>query len=160
MTRLARIVFLALVAATFGAFFVAQRLKGATPVVGVRGALFFSPNGDGRKDVTNLVLRMKQSDVVTVDMIDVAGEPVRRLATERRVNPSTVLRLRWDGRTDSGARAPDGLYRVRASLTAPLREVRLSDCRIRKFFLCHFVAPVAKRALGVLHDVALVHESH
>jgi hypothetical protein len=123
VTRLARIVFLALVAATFGAFFVAQRLKGATPVVGVRGALFFSPNGDGRKDVTNLALRMKQSDVVTVDMIDVAGEPVRRLATERRVNPSTVLRLRWDGRTDSGARAPDGLYRVRASLTRQGRSV-------------------------------------
>lgn len=123
MTRLARIVFLALVAATFGAFFVAQRLKGATPVVGVRGTLFFSPNADGRKDVSNLALRMKQSDVVSVDMIDEAGQPVRRLATEQRVSPSTTLRLRWDGRTDAGTRAPDGLYRIRASLTRQGRSV-------------------------------------
>jgi hypothetical protein len=123
VTRLARIVFLALVAATFGAFFVAQRLKGATPVVGVRGALFFSPNGDGRKDVTNLALRMKQSERVTVDVIDEAGEPVRRLATGRAVGPSTTLQLRWDGRTDAGTRAPDGLYRLRANLTRQGRSV-------------------------------------
>jgi hypothetical protein len=123
VTRLARIVFLVLVAATFGAFFVAQRLKGATPVVGVRGTLFFSPNGDGRKDVSNLALRMKQSEVVTIDMIDEAGQPVRRLATEREVGPSTTLQLRWDGRTDAGTHAPDGLYRVRASLTRQGRSV-------------------------------------
>ena len=123
MTRLARIVFLALVAATFGAFFVAQRLKGATPVSGVRGTLFFSPNGDGRKDVANLALRMKQADVVTVDVIDAAGQPVRRLATEQHIGPSTPLQMRWNGRTDEGGRASDGLYRLRASLTRQGRSV-------------------------------------
>ena len=123
MTRLARIVFLVLVAATFGAFFVAQRLKGAAPVVNLRGTLYFSPNGDGRKDTSRLVLRMHQKDAVTIDLIDAAGQPVRRIATEREISPPTVLRLSWDGRTDSGARAPDGVYRVRASLTRQGRSV-------------------------------------
>jgi hypothetical protein len=123
VTRLARTVFIVLVAATFGAFFVAQRLKGAAPVVKLRGTLFFSPNGDGRKDTTELELRMRQRDVVTVDLIDEAGEPVRRLATERDIAPSTVLRLRWDGRTDTGTTAPDGVYRIRASLTRQGRSV-------------------------------------
>ena len=41
----ARVVFLVLVGATFGAFFVAQRLKGAPQVVQLRGIVWFSPNG-------------------------------------------------------------------------------------------------------------------
>jgi hypothetical protein len=123
VSSLARTVFLVLVAATFGAFFVAQRLKGAAPVVELRGTLYFSPNGDGRKDTTDLTLRMGQSEVVTVDLIDEAGQPVRRVATERLIHPSTVLRLSWDGRTDDGGRAPDGLYRVRVSLTRQGRSV-------------------------------------
>ena len=44
MTTLARVVFLALVAATFGAFFVAQRLKGSPPVVQLHGQRWFSPS--------------------------------------------------------------------------------------------------------------------
>ena len=52
MTRAAVAVFLLLVGATFGAFFVAQRLKGATPVVELRGATRpFSPDGDHVRDV-------------------------------------------------------------------------------------------------------------
>jgi hypothetical protein len=123
VTSLARIVFLALVAATFGAFFVAQRLKGAPPVVEVRGALWFSPDGDGRKDRSDLRLRMRESDVLTADLIDAAGDPVRRLATERRVEPSSALRVSWDGRTDAGSVAPDGPYRVRVSLARQGRSV-------------------------------------
>jgi hypothetical protein len=91
--------------------------------VGLRGTLFFSPNGDGRKDVADLALRMRQSDVVTVDLVEEAGDPVRRLATDREVGRSTVLALRWNGRTDAGSIAPDGLYRVRASLTRRGRSV-------------------------------------
>jgi hypothetical protein len=123
VTTLARVVFLALVAATFGAFFVAQRLKGSAPVVELRGVRWFSPNGDGRKDVSTIALRMRESEVLTADVIDEAGNDVRRLATELRVAPGRALRLRWDGRTDDGGVAPDGLYRVRASLAGQGRSV-------------------------------------
>ena len=88
MTTLARVVFLALVAATFGAFFVAQRLKGAPPVVQLKGQRWLSPNGDGRRDRAELELRVRESDVLTADLIDEAGTPVRRLLTERPIRRS------------------------------------------------------------------------
>ncbi len=123
MTSLARLAFLALVAATFGAFFVAQRLKGSPPVVELRGIRWFSPNGDGRKDRSEFTLRMRESDELTADVIDAAGNDVRRLATERPMTASSRLRLSWDGRTDDGVVAPDGLYRIRASLAEQGRSV-------------------------------------
>ena len=123
MTTLARVVFLALVAATFGAFLVAQRLKGAPPVVQLHGQRWFSPDGDGRKDHADLTLRVRESDTLTADLIDAAGNPVRRLVTERAIRPSSPVRLRWDGRTDGGVIAPDGVYRVRGTLLEQGRSV-------------------------------------
>ena len=109
MTTLARVVFLALVAATFGAFFVAQRLKGAPPVVQLKGQRWLSPNGDGRRDRAELELRVRESDVLTADLIDESGTPVRRLLTERPIRRSGPVRVTWDGRTDDGTIAPDGV---------------------------------------------------
>lgn len=123
MSGLARVVFLALVLATFGAFFAAQRLKGAPPVVGLKGQRWLSPNGDGRKDTAELQLRLREKDVITADLVDASGDPVRRVATERTVTPGRPLRLSWDGKTDAGTTAPDGLYRVRVSLVRQGRSV-------------------------------------
>jgi hypothetical protein len=123
VTTLARVVFLALVAATFGAFFVAQRLKGAPPVVQLQGQRWLSPNGDGRKDRAELRLRVLESDVLTADLVDEAGNPIRRLVTERSIAPSRPVRVTWDGRTDDGAVAPDGVYRVRGTLLEQGRSV-------------------------------------
>jgi hypothetical protein len=123
VTHLARVVFLALVAATFGAFFVAQRLKGAPPVVQLQGQRWLSPNGDGRKDAAALRLRARESDVLTADLVDAAGNPVRRLVTERPIGPSRPIDVTWNGRTDDGAVAPDGVYRVRGALLEQGRSV-------------------------------------
>ena len=55
MNRLTAGVFAVLVIATFGAFFVAQRLKNAPPVLSQLTVFpFFSPNRDGRFDVARL----------------------------------------------------------------------------------------------------------
>ena len=123
MTTLARVVFLALVAATFGAFFVAQRLKGSPPVVQLQGQRWLSPNDDGRKDRAALMLRVREPDVLTADLVDAAGSPVKRLVTERAIAPSRPLKVTWDGRTDDGTLAPDGGYRVRGSLIQQGRSV-------------------------------------
>ena len=62
MNRLTAGVFAVLVLATIGAFFVAQRLKNAPPVVGEIGIRpVFSPNGDGRFDGPRVTLRRKAS---------------------------------------------------------------------------------------------------
>ena len=114
--------------ATFAAFFVAQRLKNAPPVlgqIGVRGV--FSPNGDGRFDVTRLTFRVKETDTVSVAVLDVNGDEVRELLGGRHVAKGTLVRLKWDGRTDDGRRAPDGRYRYRITLQHKGRSVVLAS---------------------------------
>jgi hypothetical protein len=123
VTWLARTVFALLICATFGAFFVAQRLKGAPQVVQLRGIVYFSPNGDGRHDLADVSLRMRQSDVVTADIVDPAGDAVRRVASARTARAGHLLHLVWNGRDDNGRRAPDGDYRVRLSLSRQGRSI-------------------------------------
>jgi flagellar hook assembly protein FlgD len=127
LSRLTAGVFAVLVLATFGAFFVAQRLKNAPPVlgqIGVRGV--FSPNGDGRFDVTRLTFRVKETDEVSVAVLDVDGDEVRELLGGRHVAKGTLVRLKWNGRTDDGTRAPDGRYRYRVTLQHEGRSVVLA----------------------------------
>jgi hypothetical protein len=120
LTLVARVTFLVLLGATFAAFFVAQRLKSAPPVIRVHGlAVLFSPNGDGRRDVNRFSLTSaKAADDVAVDVVDASGERVRRLAGGVSLRPHVPLALRWNGRTDAGRRAPDGRYRLRVTLRA------------------------------------------
>jgi flagellar hook assembly protein FlgD len=128
LSRLTAAVFAVLVIATFGAFFVAQRLKNAPPVlgqIGVRGV--FSPNGDGRFDVTRLTFRVKETDDVSVSVLNADGDEVRELLGGRHVAKGTLVRLKWNGRTDDGARAPDGRYRYRITLQHEGRSVLLAS---------------------------------
>ncbi|MBA2513900.1 MAG: hypothetical protein H0V26_06185, partial [Solirubrobacterales bacterium] len=124
MSRLARVVFVLLVGATFSAFFVAQRLKGSPPVVGsVKVVKFFSPNGDGRRDTEKVSFVLKEADDVTVDIVDEDGGRVRRLATGVEARAFSPVRLEWNGETDDGVRALDGLYRLRIALRRTGRSV-------------------------------------
>jgi hypothetical protein len=125
LTLVARVAFLVLVGATFAAFFVAQRLKSSPPVIRVQGmAVLFSPNGDGRKDVNRFSLSLaKPADDVAVDVIDANGDRVDRIAQGRDVRPGVPLKLRWNGRTDAGRRAPDGRYRLRVTFHGQGRAV-------------------------------------
>lgn len=128
MNRMTAGVFAVLVIATFGAFFVAQRLKNAPPVLGQIGVRpFFSPNGDGRFDVTRLTFRVKETDDVSVSVLDANGDEVRELLGGRHVVKGTLVRLKWDGRTDDGTRAPDGRYRYRITLQHEGRSVLLAS---------------------------------
>ena len=124
MTFLARVVFLALIGATFAAFFVAQELKSRPAVVEVGAqARFFSPNGDGRRDVNRLSVVVRKADDITVGVVDEDGDEIRRLENSVPARPFAPVRVTWDGRTDTGARAPDGLYRLRVGLRRQGRSV-------------------------------------
>src|SRR3954451_18732998 len=124
MTRLARVVFVLLVAATFAAFFVAQRLKNAPSVAEITDVTpFFSPNGDGRGDVDRITFTVKQADRVTVTIVDREGDRVRRLAEGLEVRPGRPVSVVWDGRTDDGLRVGDGRYRLQLGLRRTGRSV-------------------------------------
>ncbi len=109
-------VFAALVAATFGAFFVAQNLKNQPSVLQqVRVNPFFSPNSDGRFDGARLLFRLRDTDDLKLEVVDDAGDPVRTLI-DRRIERYTPTRVLWKGEARNGGRAPDGIYRYRFTL--------------------------------------------
>lgn len=124
MSLTARVAFLLLVAASFGAFFVAQRLKTEKPVIAkFKRDRFFSPNGDGRKDEARIRFTVREADDVTVVVVDQGNAPVKQLVEGLDAEPGRRLELAWDGTTDAGGRAPDGLYRARIDLTRQGRSV-------------------------------------
>src|ERR1700754_1663215 len=117
MSLASKIAFLVLVGASFAAFFVAQRLKSAPPVIHVKGlARHFSPNGDGKRDTNGFSVSLRVADDVTVDVVNLDGDRVRRLVDGVAVAAYSPLRLSWDGRADDGAQVRDGQYRLRVSL--------------------------------------------
>jgi hypothetical protein len=123
----ARAVFVLLVAATFSAFFAAQRLKSAPPVATItKLTRHFSPNGDGRRDTANVRVRVRKDDDVTITVVDDAGTEVRRLATAVPAQEERPVRVRWNGRTAAGETAPEGVYRLRVSLRRGGRAVTLN----------------------------------
>ncbi len=127
MSLFARVVFVLLVAATFSAFFAAQRLKSTPPVATIQKlTLHFSPNGDGRRDDARLRVRVRKDDDVTIAVVDDAGTEVRRLAAAVPAEEERALRVSWDGRTATGATAPEGEYRLRVSLRRGGRAVTLN----------------------------------
>lgn len=127
MSRLAAGAFAALVVATFGAFFVAQRLKNSPTVLPELHVFpYFSPNGDGRFDRARLTFRTKKPDVISVAVLDSDGDEVRELVGSRHVRARELIRVKWDGRADDGKRLPDGHYRYRISLLHQRRTLKLA----------------------------------
>jgi hypothetical protein len=124
VTRFARIAFVLLIGATFGGFFVAQKLKQSPRIV--RAHIFsrgFSPNGDGLRDRASIRFQITKRDEVTLSLVDARGDVVRRLLRDARVPVHRRVQLWWDGRSDRGILAPDGYYRVRVTLRRQGRSV-------------------------------------
>lgn len=126
MTRTGRLVFAALVCASIGAFFLAQRVKQIpAAVVSYHVARFCSPNGDGHHDKCVVNVRLKRTDDLTIEVIDPQGDPIRTLADGVHVRRYHHLRRVWDGRYASGRRAPDGYYHFRVIMLHQGRSILL-----------------------------------
>ena len=154
MPLVARVTFLVLVGATFSAFFVAQRLKSTPLFIDVKGlARYFSPNGDGLRDGNDFSVLVKVPDDVTVDVVNLDGDRVKRLAEGRPVRAYSPLRLDWDGSTDEGKRAPDGQYRLRVTLrdegrSATVQKTTTLDTRAPRSEVCIGFPCKNKQELG------------
>ena len=126
MTRLAQVVFALLVVATGGAFFVAQKLKTADPVLlSFRlGSEAISPNGDGRFERQRITFRLKRSELIDVAVVDERGDKVRELASGVQLPAyRTIAPLSWNGRDENGKVVADGRYRIRVTLRREGRSI-------------------------------------
>lgn len=115
---LAPAVFAALIVATAAAFVQAQLVKRNDLILDrVRATpRDFSPNGDGRRDITYFRFRLTRPDRADVMVVDETGRVVRVLARNRPLGTYRYLVFPWDGKTTSGRIAPAGAYRVRVVL--------------------------------------------
>ena len=118
-----------LVLATIGAFAYAQRLKREPLILdkvsfGTRkthGA--FTPNRDCVNDNGRIRFRITRSDRANVEIVDPDGRLVRVVARDRFLKRYRFFVFHWDGRTDSGAPAPAGRYKLELVLLGEDREL-------------------------------------
>jgi hypothetical protein len=113
----------ALLGATAGAFAVTERLKlEPAPIVDPRFDNLFAPTCDCPTRAAGISFGLREPDRVTVEVLDEDGRVVRTLVDGERLGTEGVSE-RWDGRTESGALAPDGTYRVRIDLENQRRTI-------------------------------------
>jgi hypothetical protein len=144
VSRLAGVVFAALVLASFAAFAITQHLKHTPTVVqNFHMTGHFSPRLPGRHALEHISFRIAHSDDVTAAIEDSSGNVAATLLHERPLARYTQLSLVWDGRRgptgpptgagtprdpllarDYGRFAAAGEYRVRVSLRSQHRTVR------------------------------------
>ncbi|MEJ2347131.1 MAG: CARDB domain-containing protein [Gammaproteobacteria bacterium] len=86
---------------------------------------YFSPNGDGVQDSTQLFFRLAQATDVTVDVVNAKGEVVRTLggADTKNVSSGNVT---WDGLDKLGRLVADGDYRLEVKGAGGVPAVRCS----------------------------------
>ena len=144
VSRLAGVVFAALVLASFAAFAVTQHLKHTPTVVqNFHMTGHFTPRVPGRHALEHISFRIAHSDDVTVAIEDTSGSVAATLLRDRPLARYTQLSLVWDGRRgptsspagagtprdplvarDHGRFAAPGEYRVRVILRNQQRTVR------------------------------------
>jgi len=82
---------------------------------------YFSPNGDGIRDVTEISYRLAAEAPVEARIEDAQGKQVRILTAPTAAAAS----LSWDGRSTEGRLVPDGMYRIHVRTLAPALEALL-----------------------------------
>jgi subtilase family serine protease/Tol biopolymer transport system component/uncharacterized protein YfaP (DUF2135 family) len=73
---------------------------------------YFSPNGDGVKDATQLFFRVQNAGTVSVEVINKRDKVVRRFSVAA-TNDTSGGSVVWDGLDDLGRLVADGPYRLR-----------------------------------------------
>jgi flagellar hook capping protein FlgD len=124
MSRLApAAITLALIGGAAAAFVWTQERKLDEPLVSSpKIENFFSPVCRCEtKQTATLAVTLREPDRVDAYVVDGAERRVRTLARGRPAG-SGRLSFEWDGRTDAGARAPDGQYRLELRLLGQDRE--------------------------------------
>ena len=105
----------ALLVATAAAFAITERLKLTKSALtqGTKISKSFSPTCGCARGRANVLLVLRKRDTVDISIVDSHRRDVATLVNGVTLKRGPV-RVRWDGKTDTGARAPDGVYQVKA----------------------------------------------
>jgi hypothetical protein len=110
---LSTVLVVCLLGGTAAAFAVTQGLKlDKSPIFGTNVGKRVSPAAGTE---ARIAFRLRESDTVTVTVVDEGEEVVRTLLPRRRLAPGRIA-LSWDGRDDAGRALPEGEYRPRVRL--------------------------------------------
>jgi O-antigen ligase len=118
------VIFTLLVIGSFAGFFVIQRAK-HTPTLVQEARLESQQTATptGPRTIEELSFHIAHPERVTVSIVNSGGETVRTLVAGMPLRAYQPVSLSWDGLTSTGARAPQGTYRVRLYLHGQRREV-------------------------------------
>jgi hypothetical protein len=125
---LTTVTLLGLLVATAAAFAITEHLKLIrSPVYGTVVSKVVSPVCHCPKGTATVRIRLRHRDRVTVTIVDDHGHKVRTLAADAPLPARLADRFVWDGRTNDGARAPDGVYKPWVHLAHAHRTFRLPN---------------------------------
>jgi hypothetical protein len=124
---LSTVVLLGLLFSTAAAFAITEHLKLVkSPVYGTLVSKRLSPTCGCARDKATVSIKLRRADNVTITILGAGRERVRTLAS-RQPEPRGRAVFVWDGTTDLGARAPDGVYQPEVHLTNQHRTILLPN---------------------------------
>ena len=119
---LTTVTLLGLLVATAAAFAITEHLKLTKPPLSAAllserhgrevasGHVLIGPTCNCATSTATLRVKLRHSGPVTVTILDSSDHEVRTIAFHVRVKAKTPKLFVWDGRTDTGQVAPDGIY--------------------------------------------------
>lgn len=112
---------LALFVIALGVFLLPFAFPTPPPIVTrFQATQLFSPDGDGRRDVARVNIRLHEASDVTIE-IQREGEHVASILDGARRSRGFFSEA-WDGRDDAGLPVPDGTYAIRLSARSGKKE--------------------------------------
>jgi hypothetical protein len=115
---LTTVTLLGLLVATAAAFAITEHLKLIrSPIAGTRVSKVLSPTCHCATDTATVSIRLRHQDHVTVTILDAGGNTIATIASDELVQRNRPTGFPWNGRTDAGAIAPDGVYHPLVALS-------------------------------------------
>lgn len=106
-----------LVAASIGALIGNQRTRADGLVLeSIHLSGDIAPDGDGIDDVAAISFRIRDADIVDVDILGPDGEFIRTLVEDCETGDDEVIEEPWDGTDENGTVVPPGIYKLRIQL--------------------------------------------